>query len=334
MHRLSMWKDLIDRVKRRLSKWKMKMLPIGGRLTLVKSVLGSMPIFQLSLFKAPSGYSLWARVIKAIYGENGNIGSNCKGGSKTCWSSIVNEVKTLENKGIDLMQFLKIKIGNGIFTVASARQFIDGIISAGGDLKTSWNRFFPNKVNIHAWKVMMNGLATKYNMSRRGFSIDSITCVNCGTGVENTDHLFFTCVTAQKVSRLINRWWDIPDYEVVSYSSWKDLVSKLRISGKNKLMFEGVYYGSNDVRVGGWGGTGRSKEWEYLIPGGSNLSKIQVVTNRQCIYSIQFTSFHQQAGERISDIYGGKGNMRDGILQNIELGAVFKKLEIENVLKS
>nr|GFB61669.1 RNA-directed DNA polymerase, eukaryota [Tanacetum cinerariifolium] len=33
MHRLQAWNDIIDQVKRRLSKWKMKMLSIGGRLT-------------------------------------------------------------------------------------------------------------------------------------------------------------------------------------------------------------------------------------------------------------------------------------------------------------
>ena len=217
-------------------------------------------------------------MIKAIHGEDGNIGSKCKGGSKSCWSSIVSEVKTLENKGIGLMQFLKIKIGNGDsirlwedpwhvdgilkvrfpriyaselrksitigeklghhnlsdtfrrcprggveqlqfddlvtliqqvsiapiadrwawtrnssgeFTVASARQFIDDKSSACGEFKTSWIRYIPNKVNIHAWKVMSNALATKFNMSRQGIPIDSITCVNCKTGVENTNHLIF-----------------------------------------------------------------------------------------------------------------------------------------------
>lgn len=37
-----------------LSSWKAKSLLIGGRLTLVKSVLGSLPIYYLSLFKAPA----------------------------------------------------------------------------------------------------------------------------------------------------------------------------------------------------------------------------------------------------------------------------------------
>ncbi|GKA78344.1 RNA-directed DNA polymerase, eukaryota, reverse transcriptase zinc-binding domain protein [Tanacetum coccineum] len=55
MHRLHSWDDTVDRVRNRLSKWKMKMLSSGGRLTLVKSVLGSMPIFHMSLFKVPAG---------------------------------------------------------------------------------------------------------------------------------------------------------------------------------------------------------------------------------------------------------------------------------------
>nr|GFC42944.1 RNA-directed DNA polymerase, eukaryota, reverse transcriptase zinc-binding domain protein [Tanacetum cinerariifolium] len=50
--------DTVDRVRKRLSKWKMKTLSSGGRLTLVKSVLGSMLIFHMSLFKVPSGINL------------------------------------------------------------------------------------------------------------------------------------------------------------------------------------------------------------------------------------------------------------------------------------
>ncbi|GKE51495.1 RNA-directed DNA polymerase, eukaryota [Tanacetum coccineum] len=50
----SAWKEVVDKVLSRLSRWKMKLLSIGGRLTLLKSVLGSMPIFHMSIFKVPS----------------------------------------------------------------------------------------------------------------------------------------------------------------------------------------------------------------------------------------------------------------------------------------
>ncbi|GJZ64773.1 hypothetical protein Tco_0621469 [Tanacetum coccineum] len=54
MSRVGAWKEVIDKVKSRLSKWKMKALSIGGRLTLLKSVLGSIPIFHMSIFRVPS----------------------------------------------------------------------------------------------------------------------------------------------------------------------------------------------------------------------------------------------------------------------------------------
>nr|GFA17621.1 RNA-directed DNA polymerase, eukaryota, reverse transcriptase zinc-binding domain protein [Tanacetum cinerariifolium] len=53
MHRAIAWQEVIDKVKERLSKWKMKALSIGGRFTLLKSVLGSIPIFHMSIYKAP-----------------------------------------------------------------------------------------------------------------------------------------------------------------------------------------------------------------------------------------------------------------------------------------
>ncbi|GJR20209.1 putative RNA-directed DNA polymerase, eukaryota, reverse transcriptase zinc-binding domain protein [Tanacetum coccineum] len=49
----SNWKILIDRFHAKLSTWKANLLSIGGRFTLIKSVLGSLGIYYLSIFKAP-----------------------------------------------------------------------------------------------------------------------------------------------------------------------------------------------------------------------------------------------------------------------------------------
>ena len=53
--RKRMWKPIVDIVKMRLAGWKRRFLSHAGRLTLVKAVLSSLPVFYLSLFKIPEG---------------------------------------------------------------------------------------------------------------------------------------------------------------------------------------------------------------------------------------------------------------------------------------
>nr|GEV79306.1 RNA-directed DNA polymerase, eukaryota [Tanacetum cinerariifolium] len=53
MSKISSWDDVVAKLSARLSKWKLKTLSIGGRLTLIKSVLSSLPLYYMSSFKAP-----------------------------------------------------------------------------------------------------------------------------------------------------------------------------------------------------------------------------------------------------------------------------------------
>ncbi|RVX21198.1 LINE-1 reverse transcriptase-like [Vitis vinifera] len=49
----AMWDGVEARMRRRLALWKKQYLSKGGRITLIKSTLASMPIYQLSLFRMP-----------------------------------------------------------------------------------------------------------------------------------------------------------------------------------------------------------------------------------------------------------------------------------------
>ncbi|GJX74958.1 RNA-directed DNA polymerase, eukaryota [Tanacetum coccineum] len=255
MSRKQAWKEVVDKVLSRLSRWKMKILSIGGRLTLLKPVLGSMPIFHMSIFMVPSSIlkslesirsrffngqdpksnkaswvkwnkvltpkdkgglgvsslfalnrglmlkwvwrfyyqkcSLWTKVIKAIYGEDGNLNKDVSdtsrlnawgmgrtygsgsiigmkavsskscshaiyredgnlnkdvsGGVRTCWTSIVHEVRVLQGQGINVADYIRLKLGNG-----ENKWFWVNKRYEGGVIKELFPRMFSLELNKNA----------------------------------------------------------------------------------------------------------------------------------------------------------------------------------------
>ena len=49
----STWDGVEDRMRRRLAQWKRQYISKGGRITLIKSTLVSIPIYLLSLIRIP-----------------------------------------------------------------------------------------------------------------------------------------------------------------------------------------------------------------------------------------------------------------------------------------
>nr|GEV87191.1 RNA-directed DNA polymerase, eukaryota, reverse transcriptase zinc-binding domain protein [Tanacetum cinerariifolium] len=395
MSRIQSWNETINHIATHLSRWKMQTLSIRGRFTLIKSVLGSLPIYQMSLFRVPLqvlhkmesirghfsngiaqsetkqtwikwknvlastqngglGVSslfalnrallfkwvwrfhthqsyLWTKVIKGIHGNDGNLGKKVRKHHPSFWFDIIKEVNLLCHRGIDLMSFLHRKMGNGEdtyfwddkwggggdkslkvsfpriyalkthnlitvahkfshsdlstsfrrmprsgieeaqynqfktvvlgvslidakdscrwslegsgeFYVSSTRKFIDDHMLAMVSSKTRWIKEVPIKVNILAWKVKINGLPTRLNISKRGIDIDSILCPLCEKHVESSSHTFFSCHISREIFRKVLRWWQIDDTEISCYEEWLHWLLNIRLSSNHKKLLEGVCY--------------------------------------------------------------------------------------------
>ncbi|XP_022042044.1 uncharacterized protein LOC110944705 [Helianthus annuus] len=62
MNRISNWEAVFETFSSRLALWKSALLSIGGRITIIRSVLQSLPSYYFSFYKAP------VKVIKALEG--------------------------------------------------------------------------------------------------------------------------------------------------------------------------------------------------------------------------------------------------------------------------
>ncbi|GJT92663.1 RNA-directed DNA polymerase, eukaryota, reverse transcriptase zinc-binding domain protein [Tanacetum coccineum] len=389
MSRINSWDDVISKVSSRLSKWKLKLLSIGGRLTLLKSVLTSIPLYHMSIFKVPigvlnhlesirrnffygvdgsdrklawigwnmvltskkngglgvssffahnrallfkwvwrfltDGSSLWTRFIKAIFGNKGALDTHKLIPRRSPWQDVILAIHSLQSKGINLMDFIQKKVGNGEntsfwddswlgevalkvlykrlyalemcksisvaekmghpslshsfrrmprggveqenygllcskvadlvlpnisdrwcwslegsqeFSVKSSRILIDNTILPKAEVPTRWLRVVPIKVNVHAWRVCLDKLPTRANLSLRGMDIPSIACPLCNSAVESTSHIFFACPLARQVWRKILIWWELEDVAFNSYNEWLNWIVNIRLHKQLKVFLE------------------------------------------------------------------------------------------------
>ncbi|GJY19819.1 RNA-directed DNA polymerase, eukaryota, reverse transcriptase zinc-binding domain protein [Tanacetum coccineum] len=334
------WAEVISKLSSRLSKWKLKTLSSGGRLTLIKLVLTAIPLYHMSIFKVPicvlnnmesirrnffngvegsdrkltwiawknvlaskekgglgvSSYfalnqailfkylwrfisqysSLWSKFIKVVHRAKGSLDNVTIALRRSHWLDILWEVSSLKSKGIDLLSYARRRIGNGadsmfwedlwigektlkiqyprlyslelhkdisvaeklghpslvfslrrqpsggaeeeqFYTLLSLRTLLDDFLLPKFDVPTRWINVVPIKVNIFSWRVHLDKLPMRLNLSFKGMEIPSILCPSCNLSMESSSHLLFSCSLARQVWCQVLRWWELVDNGCTSY---------------------------------------------------------------------------------------------------------------------
>ncbi|GJS19897.1 hypothetical protein Tco_0448529 [Tanacetum coccineum] len=203
MFRIQSWNETIEAMASRLSKWKMKTLSIGGRLTLLKSVLGSMPIYHMSIFKIPMKILQRMKFIRSHFFNGSDPLAK-----KPTWVKWTNMLASKEKGGLGISslyalnralmfkwvvggrrfgakdQFDSLKAmvkgtslinirdrwiwslqSSGDFTVASIRKLIDEFTLSEVSYSTRWIKAVPIKVDcLFSWKSKVRIIFSKLDL--------------------------------------------------------------------------------------------------------------------------------------------------------------------------
>lgn len=97
-NKLATWKPVIEKVRKKLASWKSGLLSKAGRLVLIKSVLNSIPLYYMSLFKVPK--LVVKQIIKAQRNFFWTGSENRKGLRPISWN-LIQRPKSLGGLGVD-----------------------------------------------------------------------------------------------------------------------------------------------------------------------------------------------------------------------------------------
>ncbi|GJX54941.1 reverse transcriptase domain, reverse transcriptase zinc-binding domain protein [Tanacetum coccineum] len=88
---------------------------------------------------------------------------------------------------------------DGSYSVSFIQKHIDNCMIANSLPSTRWCKIIPRKVNIFMWRLLLDRLPHRLNLSSRGLDIDSILCPVCSEHVKSNSHAFFSCSAASNI---------------------------------------------------------------------------------------------------------------------------------------
>ncbi|GJU86509.1 RNA-directed DNA polymerase, eukaryota [Tanacetum coccineum] len=226
MSRIDAWDETLSNLRSRLSKWKSKTLSIGGRLTLLKSVLGSSPIYAMSLYKVPKSvlssmeairrnffygsqeadknitWVKWSKVLAAK--QFGGLGVSSlfylnralllrwvRSGT-SLWRTITSEVNGLKAQGVDILSHCLKRVGNGLSTKFWFDPWIVNV-----KLCNEFSRLFALELNksISVAEKLQHSVDTSFRRPVRGGSesaqLESLSELIAGVILSNSRDRWF-----------------------------------------------------------------------------------------------------------------------------------------------
>jgi len=69
-----------------------------------------------------------------------------------------------------------------------------------------WNMNVVPSVHVCGWRVLIDRIPTRVNLSSREVQITTSQCPLCNMHDESTQHLFLNCLVATKVWASCDRW--------------------------------------------------------------------------------------------------------------------------------
>nr|GEV95121.1 Pol polyprotein [Tanacetum cinerariifolium] len=199
----------------------MEVISIGGRISLLKSVLTSIPLYHVSIFNVPIGVLNQLESIRRnfFYGVDGTD-------RKLAWIGWNMVLTSKKNDGLGVSSFFAhnrallfkwvwrfLTDGSSLWT-----HFIKVIFGCQEVVWSKKIRVIPIKVNVHAWRVCLDKLPTRANFSLRGMDIPSNACPLFDEGdLVFRHHIVFNREKFQFFALYCCQFFCI----VVSYADWR-----------------------------------------------------------------------------------------------------------------
>ncbi|GJS59843.1 RNA-directed DNA polymerase, eukaryota [Tanacetum coccineum] len=173
-----------------------------------------------------------------------------KGRTKAEFDTLISDIANLKpEKLVDSDTCIWSLSHDDKFLVNSVKKHIDELSLPSLSRCIRWCKIIPRKANIFMWRMFLDRLLNRLNLSSGGLDIDSIMCSVCNVSVESSAHTFFSCDTASTVGHPVRVWsgWKIRQNNVkyqmpIEYEKEPALFSiKLHHAGKFKELEKRKY---------------------------------------------------------------------------------------------